>query len=190
MPTGFCNTGLLLRWAAGLYEMEALNEATVAYGGPEVAAEKLRSWVFAMREEAQRHAPELEFVQPIDYENEWQYGGVNTIISVRLRNPAGEYYSAPELKKIYGLMHSDISEHLVEGSTDEDKRIASKRCLTGQPVDIPEGPVLRVVLGAAQLTDLISGTQSLDDMMREDRDLFAKFVLIARQFDHLTSYAL
>jgi len=50
--------------------------------------------------------------------------------------------------------------------------------------------VLRVVLGAAQLTDLISGTQSLDDMMREDRDLFAKFVLIARQFDHLTSYAL
>ena len=190
MPTGFCNTGLLLRWAAGLYEMEALNEATVAYGGPEVAAEKLRSWVFAMREEAQRHAPELEFVQPIDYENEWQYGGVNTIISVRLRNPAGEYYSVPELKKIYGLMHSDISEHLVEGSTDEDKRIASKRCMTGQPVDIPEGPVLRVVLGAAQLTDLISGTQSLDDMMREDRDLFAKFVRIARQFDHLTSYAL
>ena len=87
-------------------------------------------------------------------------------------------------------MHSDISEHLVEESTDEEKQIASKRCLTGQPVDIPEGPVLRVVLGAAQLTDLISGTQSLDDMMREDRALFAKFVLIARQFDHLTSYAL
>ena len=101
MPTGFCNTGLLLRWAAGLYEMEALNEATVAYGGPEVAAEKLRSWVFAMREEAQRHAPELEFVQPIDYENEWQYGGVNTIISVRLRNPAGENTTACRSSKRY-----------------------------------------------------------------------------------------
>lgn len=181
MPPGFCNTGLLLRWAAGLYEMESLNDATTNAGGTAVAEEKLRSWVFAMREEAQRHAPEIEFVQPIDYENEWQYGGVNTIISVRLRNPAGEYYSTPELKKIYGLMHSDISEHLADGSTDEERRVASKRCLTGQPVDIPEGPVLRVVLGAAQLTDLVSGAQTLEEMMKEDRDLFKKLVLIDRK---------
>lgn len=190
MPTGFCNTGLILRWAAGLHEMESLNTATVNAGGSHVAEDKLRSWVFQMRSEAQKYEPDLEFVEPIDYDNEWQYGGVNTIISVRLRSPAGQYYSAAELKKVYGMMHSDISDHLAEGSTEEQRRIAAKRCLTGQPVDIPEGPVLRVVLGAAQLTDLVSGEQSLDAMMSEDRDLFAKLVLVAQQFDHLTSYEL
>ena len=190
MPTGFCNTGLILRWAAGLHEMESLNTATVNAGGSHVAEDKLRSWVFQMRSEAQKYEPDLEFVEPIDYNNEWQYGGVNTIISVRLRSPAGQYYSAAELKKVYGMMHSDISDHLAEGSTEEQRRVAAKRCLTGQPVDIPEGPVLRVVLGAAQLTDLVSGEQSLDAMMSEDRDLFAKLVLVAQQFDHLTSYEL
>jgi hypothetical protein len=190
MPTGFCNTGLILRWAAGLHEMESLNTATVDAGGSHVAEDKLRSWVFQMRSEAQKYEPDLEFVEPIDYNNEWQYGGVNTIISVRLRSPTGQYYSAAELKKVYGMMHSDISDHLAEGSTEEQRRVAAKRCLTGQPVDIPEGPVLRVVLGAAQLTDLVSGKQSLDAMMSEDRDLFAKLVLVAQQFDHLTSYEL
>jgi len=190
LPPGFCNTGLLLRWAAGLYEMESLNEATIAAGGVSVVEDKLRSWVFAMREEAQQHAPDLEFVQPIDYENEWQYGGVNTIVSVRLRNAMGEYFSTPELKQVYGLMHADISEFIAEDSTDEERRVAAKRCLTGQPVDIPEGPVLRTVLGAAQLTDLVSGAQSLENMMGQDRDLFCKLALIARQFDHLISYSL
>ena len=57
-------------------------------------------------------------------------------------------------------------------------------------MDIPEGPVLRVVLGAAQLTDLVSGAQTLEEMMKEDRDLFKKLVLISRQFLHLTSYEL
>jgi hypothetical protein len=170
--------------------MESLNTATVDAGGSHVAEDKLRSWVFQMRSEAQKYEPDLEFVEPIDYNNEWQYGGVNTIISVRLRSPTGQYYSAAELKKVYGMMHSDISDHLAEGSTEEQRRVAAKRCLTGQPVDIPEGPVLRVVLGAAQLTDLVSGKQSLDAMMSEDRDLFAKLVLVAQQFDHLTSYEL
>jgi hypothetical protein len=190
MPPGFCNTGLLLRWAAGLYEMEALNTATVAAGGVSVVEDKLRSWVFAMREEAQRHSPDLDFVQPIDYGNEWQYGGVNTIISVRLRNPLGEYYSTSELKQIYGLMQADISDFIADTSSPEERRVASRRCLTGQPVDIPEGSVLRTVLGAAQLTDLVSGTQSLEEMMADERDLFSKLALIARQFDHLMSYSL
>ena len=190
MPPGFCNMGLLLRWVAGLHEMESLNEAIVNAGGNDIAAETIRSWVFATRREAQRHSPQVEFVEAIDYENEWQFGGVNTIISIRLRNSAGEYYSTPELKKIYSLMFSDISDHLVEGSSEEERRVASQRCLTGQPVDIPEGPVLRVVLGAAQLADLLNGTQNLDAMMEDERVAFLKFALIARQFDHLTSYEL
>jgi len=190
MPTGFCNMGLLLRWAAGLHEMESLNEAIINAGGNEVAEDQIRSWVYAMRQEAQKHAPDVEFVEAVDYENEWQFGGVNTIVSVRLINPAGEYYTTPELKKIYGLMHADISDHLADGSSEQERIVASRRCLTGQPVDIPEGPVLRVVLGAAQLADLLSGVQPLDEMMEDEKIVFLKLALIARQFDHLISYEL
>ena len=35
MPPGFCNVGVLLRWAAGLHEMETLEAATAMHGGME-----------------------------------------------------------------------------------------------------------------------------------------------------------
>ena len=69
-----------------------------------------------------------------------------------------------------------------------ERRVASQKCLTGQPVDIPGGSVLRTVLGAAQLKDLVSGKQPLDQMIEDDRVLLSKLALIARQYDYLLSH--
>ena len=87
-------------------------------------------------------------------------------------------------------MTADISEFLSPDSTMAERRVASQRCLTGQPVDIPGGSVLRTVLGAAQLKDLVSGKQNLESMIEDDRVLLAKLALIARQHDYLLSHSL
>jgi hypothetical protein len=191
MPPGFCNVGVLLRWAAGLHEMETLQEAAERAGGLEVAEQKVRDWVFAMRAAALEFGPHMEYVPAIDYEGDWQLGGVNTIVSVRLRSePDGPCLSTGDLKKVYALMTADISEFLAPESTMAERRVASQKCLTGQPVDIPGGSVLRTVLGAAQLKDLISGKQSLESMLEDDKVLLAKLALIARQYDYLLSHTL
>jgi hypothetical protein len=191
MPPGFCNVGVLLRWAAGLHEMETLQEAAERAGGLEVAEQKVRDWVFAMRAAALEFGPHMEYVPATDYEGDWQLGGVNTIVSVRLRSePDGPCLSTGDLKKVYALMTADISEFLAPESTMAERRVASQKCLTGQPVDIPGGSVLRTVLGAAQLKDLISGKQSLESMLEDDKVLLAKLALIARQYDYLLSHTL
>ncbi len=191
MPPGFCNVGVLLRWAAGLHEMETLQEAAERAGGVEVAEQKVRDWVLAMRAAALEFGPHMEYVPATDYEGDWQLGGVNTIVSVRLRSePDGPCLSTGDLKKVYALMTADISEFLAPESTMAERRVASQKCLTGQPVDIPGGSVLRTVLGAAQLKDLISGKQSLESMLEDDKVLLAKLALIARQYDYLLSHTL
>ena len=48
-------------------------------------------------------------------------------------------------------MTADLTEFISPESTMAERRVASQKCLTGQPVDIPGGSVLRTVLGAAQL---------------------------------------
>lgn len=191
MPPGFCNVGVLLRWAAGLHEMETLAAATDANGGIAATEASVRSWVTAVREQATQFEPYLEYVPAVDYEGDWQLGGVNTIVAVRLRTgPDEAFLSTAELKKVYALMTADISEFLTPESTMAERRVASQRCLTGQPVDIPGGSVLRTVLGAAQLKDLVTEKQQLSAMLEDDRVLLAKLALIARQYDHLLSHSL
>ena len=191
MPPGFCNVGVLLRWAAGLHEMETLQAETEKAGGLEQVEEKVHEWVHAMRSAATEFGPHLEYVPAMDYEGDWQLGGVNTIVSVRLRSePDGAFLSTAELKKVYALMTADISEFLQPDSTMAERRVASQKCLTGQPVDIPGGSVLRTVLGAAQLKDLVSGKQNLESMLEDDKVLLSKLALIARQYDYLLSHTL
>ena len=191
MPPGFCNVGVLLRWAAGLHEMETLADATEANGGIAKTEEAVRSWVHAMRGIATEFGPYLEYVPAVDYEGDWQLGGINTIVSVRLRpGPDEDFLSTADLKKVYALMTADISDYLTPESTMAERRVASQRCLTGQPVDIPGGSVLRTVLGAAQLKDLVSGKQQLNAMLEDDRVLLAKLALIARQYNYLLSHSL
>ena len=114
----------------------------------------------AMREAATEFGPHLEYVPATDYEGDWQLGGVNTIVSA-LAEPDGDFLSTADLKKVYALMTADISEFLSPDSTTE-RRVASQRCLTGQPVDIPGGSVLRTVPGAAssRISSLESRTSS------------------------------
>ena len=191
MPPGFCNSGVLLRWAAGLHEMETLNATTESNGGVANTEDHVRAWVHAMREEAQKFSPHLEYVPAVDYEGDWQLGGVNTIIAVRLRSGADEdFFSTADLKKVYALMTADLTEFISPESTMAERRVASQKCLTGQPVDIPGGSVLRTVLGAAQLKDLVGGKQPLDQMIEDDRVLLSKLALIARQYDYLLSHSL
>ena len=92
MPPGFCNVGVLLRWAAGLHEMETLAAATNGNGGITATEASVRSWVAAVREQATQFGPYLEYVPAVDYEGDWQLGGVNTIVAVRLRSGPDEAF--------------------------------------------------------------------------------------------------
>ena len=160
MPPGFCNSGVLLRWAAGLHEMETLNDATEANGGIANTEKHVRAWVRHARGGAEV-SPHLEYVPAVDYEGDWQLGGVNTIIAVRLRSgPDEDFFSTADLKKVYALMTADLTEFISPESTMAERRVASQKCLTGQPVDIPGGSVLRTVLGAAQCSKTWSAANS------------------------------
>ena len=88
MPPGFCNVGVLLRWAAGLHEMETLEAADRAaragWRTPrqtvrDVGHRDARSLATGVRARTWSTCPRRTT------SGDWQLGGVNTIVSVRLR---------------------------------------------------------------------------------------------------------
>ena len=125
-----------------------------------------------------------------DYEGlDYQVGGINSIVALRLRSDANSrFLNADELKQVYGFMYSDASDLLEEGTlTKEEKDIMSCKILLGQPVAMPDGSaVLRTCMGAPQFSNLLSGEEPLDVMLKSDATVLAKLALCARHYEALT----
>eukprot|EP00218_Dolichomastix_sp_CCMP3274_P007609 CAMPEP_0170133232 /NCGR_PEP_ID=MMETSP0033_2-20121228/1153_1 /TAXON_ID=195969 /ORGANISM="Dolichomastix tenuilepis, Strain CCMP3274" /LENGTH=737 /DNA_ID=CAMNT_0010368697 /DNA_START=24 /DNA_END=2237 /DNA_ORIENTATION=+ len=184
LPPGPCNSGLLLRWACGLHEMDALDAAMRGVGGGEAVGATIRSWVMAVRDLADAHAPLVQQLEPVDYaEDGWQLGGVSSIISFRLRRSAGDsFMDVDELRKVYGFMHIDVEDRLPAHATDAERAAARSRVLLGQPVAVPGGAVLRTCISAPQLTLLLKHPKCLAGMLEDDARVFDKLTVCAKHF--------
>lgn len=192
LPAGPCNYGLLLRWASGLFEMERVDAAIEAAGGHDAAGEAMRTWVTAVRGMVDAaHADELERLPVEDYDAEgadYQMGGINSIVALRLRSDAASpFLNANELKEVYGFMYADSSGVLPPGTlTAEEEAVMARRVLLGQPVAMPDGSaVLRTCMGAPQFAALLSGAEPLAEMLEVDAVVLAKLALCARHFKGL-----
>lgn len=196
LPAGPCNYGLLLRWASGLFEMERVDAAIEAAGGPDAAGDAMRSWVTAVRAMVDaEHADELERLPVEDYSADgvdYQMGGINSIVSLRLRaDKASPFLNAGELKEVYGFMYGDSSGLLPPGTlTEAEEAVMARRILLGQPVAMPDGSaVLRTCMGAPQFAALLSGTEPLEEMLMTDAVVLSKLALCARHFKALKAAA-
>mmetsp|Transcript_13278 Transcript_13278/g.30385 ORF Transcript_13278/g.30385 Transcript_13278/m.30385 type:complete len:790 (-) Transcript_13278:104-2473(-) len=191
LPAGPCNYGMLLRWASGLHEMERMADSIQHAGGAAAAGEAMCSWVNAVRTMVDAsHGDELVRLPVEDYEGlDYQVGGINSIVALRLRSDANSrFLNADELKQVYGFMYSDASDLLEEGTlTKEEKDVMSCKILLGQPVAMPDGSaVLRTCMGAPQFSNLLSGEEPLDVMLKSDATVLAKLALCARHYEALT----
>jgi len=183
------NTGLVLRWAAGLYEMETL-QAAIDQVGLQTAQQHMRRWVQELRKMVGGMGPQLDLLPMEDYPGtDYQFAQINSIISIRVRNnDAGCYRSTEELKMVYSAMYNDISALMPERSSPEDLELATKKCLLGQPVPISGNPVLRTCMGAPQFKQLLEAEDfeaELQAMLVQDKVVLDKLAMLGRHFDYL-----
>jgi len=187
--TRYSNTGLVLRWAAGLYEMETLQSAIEAVGAAE-AEERMRRWVVAVRGQVEELHPQLDLLPVEDYTDaDYQFGRINSIVSVRVRNNVtGGYRSTEELKMVYSAMYNDVSAQLPESTSTEELALGAQCCLVGQPVPIPGNAVLRTCMGGPQMKRLLEAADfeaELSVMLLEDAVVLRKLALLGREFETL-----
>merc|ERR1711920_1117889 len=162
--------------------MESLDDA-IKEVGLDVAGQRMRDWVIRVREMVTKLNDEGLIQLPVDdYEgSDYQLGGINSIVPVRLvKDDAGEsttYLNTDELKIVYKAMYMNVSELLPAGATEEERKIASNQCLLGQPVPVPQNPVLRTCMGAKQFKQLLNAEnyeQELEAMLELDWALLRK----------------
>ena len=184
----YSNTGLVLRWAAGLYEMETLH-AAIDKVGLEVAQQRMERWVNELRLMVEGMGPQLDLLPVEDYPGtDYQFADINSIISIRVNNGAGGYRTTEELKMVYSAMYNDCSAMMPADATPAEMDLATKRCLLGQPVPISGNAVLRTCMGAPQMKQLLEAEDfeaELQDMLVLDRVVLDKLAMLGRNFDYL-----
>ena len=133
------NVGLLLRWEAALWEITAF----------QVVSDKHKYLIFALFGESIRESisanPDLELVSVPASERwklpdgeEWDW--LPTIFTFTMSRLGPRGVRVPihidEAKKIYHWLNMDISRFIPNEASEEEKRIAGKRCHIGQPLKI------------------------------------------------------
>ena len=188
------NTGLILRWAAGLYEMETLHAAIDKVGQAE-AERRMNRWIMEIRSMVDTLEPQLDRLPVEDYPGtDYQFSELNSIVSVRIRNnSSGGYRDTEELKMVYTAMYNDVSAQMPSGCSEEELELASKQCLVGQPVPIPGNAVLRTCMGGPQMKQLLEAEDfdaELEAMLVSDRLVLEKLAMLGKHFESMFPGAL
>lgn len=103
--------------------------------------------------------------------------------------------SLEEARTVYKLMLRDLAPLLPKGATDDERRIASRRCHIGKPVKLPSGRgkdagALRLCLNARSISRIgRRKSETLANVVSEITDVLDKAALIARHFDYITTRA-
>ena len=138
--------GLLLRWAAALAEMQVFARlpardiaASIDEGGAAVRAA-------IMRESRLKLMP-----APRPARDEWSERP--SVLTFAVLGEDGPL-SASALRALYLALGEDCSDRLAGGRSDEEREIAARICLIGQPVQLggPDIGGLRIALSAAQIS--------------------------------------
>lgn len=181
--SGEHNTGLAVRWAAGIAEMEA-TAAVVPWSERPPLKDAWRARLVERLSQISRG-----MVEPCYLDSD----GTVSDVSVRLRvGDAAEdgYRGEKELISVHRWMTLDLRPALEGRLPDEEHELwsaaAATECFIGQPVGSPEAPwVVRVALGSDSMRQLVldrAGVEADDDM------LVRKLTLCAVHFDAIAAH--
>ena len=177
LSNGF-NYGAYLRWNAAIAEMKRYYKTPLLYRN--LGIEMFCNYV----EESIKEAPFLEQL----FDEEFQINTVNSEdISLKNIRTIFPFFIKKDdtvlneinVKKLYLMLNTDISEHF-QNSSLETLRVASQKCHIGQAVQVlhnsdKQSAVLRISLGARVISD-----------SWKDRDVSIFFSSIEEQMNQIT----
>lgn len=197
------NFGLLLRWRAALWEMRAFYAVPAAN-----QFDTIQAFSQGMLKRIAEN-PDIELVSAPGHDRSGrgipaQWDELPTIFTFLVKRKSSKRGpSSPldfdEAWAAHGWLNSDISGHLPEAASQEDRAIASKRCHIGQPVRVYQDQgvwitALRIAAGARLVSgvefDRLLGETNEERFASEVRDaltVFDKLSLIVRYWDNLES---
>lgn len=182
LPAAPKNVGLLLRWACGMAEMEMF----AALGNSVKLA--IRDWVYGVRKLVCSRSPELDLID-IDCEacvgDETRSGGVNSVVSIKFLSKCGSaHLDANTLRRMHRLLTIDASDALPAEASEADRKIASLRCMVGQPVKLGSYGVLRLAIGAPMARE-IARSGYLERALEEDARILDKMVVLGKYCEQM-----
>lgn len=183
LPSGPKNIGLLLRWACGITEMEMF----AAMG--ESVKIAMRDWVYGVRKLVCERRPTLDLIDVECAECEGDFtrsGGVNTVVSIKFRTNCGlAHLDAATLRRTHRHLTIDASDLLPAHATDEERKLASLRCMVGQPVKLGDFGVLRLAIGAPLARDIAAQPGKLFEALKEDARILDKMMVMGKYCDEI-----
>ncbi len=143
--------GLLFRWTAALWEMDAFHRCP-----PTRARALLDAFLCAVRTALEQHASLVLLAAPVPARTAnvgERWDALPTVFTVGLRGRGGELHGVEALRRIYGWLNRDVSALLAEDASEADRALAATCCHVGQPVSLaapgmPERCGLRMAAGA------------------------------------------
>ena len=172
------NLGLLLRWRAALWEMQALQSV------PERLGRRITAELGAAIDGTLRTTPLLEPLADAG-------GELRTIFPFRVLQE-GRPASPEAARQIWRWLREDLSDLLPSAAPAAERRLAGFACHVGQPVRIGAAGALRLCIGAHLITQVAFDPalgRTFDQRLRRQignaRIVLEKAALIARYFDRL-----
>lgn len=182
LPAGPKNIGLLLRWVCGITEMEMFS----AMG--ESVKMAMTNWVYGVRQLVCNRRPALDLIDVECSECEsdrTRAGGVNSVVSIKfLTNCGSRHLDATTLRRTHQYLTLDASKLLPAHATEQEREIASLRCMVGQPVKLGKFGVLRLAIGAPMARDIVRDGR-LSVALKEDEKILDKMMVLARYCDEM-----
>ncbi len=131
-----------------------------------------------------RQSPRLELlVDGTSPDQPSQLGGVNSILSFKLRADDGHYLGMETLRRLHKWMAADVSGLLPSSASETEKGVAALKCFIGQPVDLGDVAVLRLALGAGPASELGQEDEDggrLETALADDVRIIDKIMLFLR----------
>jgi hypothetical protein len=174
------NLGLLFRWRAALFEMQAL----------EAVPDDLRHSIIARLGGAIRDAldtsPLLEAVEQAARDEP------PTIFPFLILRSAGKPMAVEATRQVWRWLREDLSERLPAAAPKAERRLGGLACQVGQPIPIGPAGALRICIGAHLIAAVafdpaLGNTVALrlERQIGRARLVLDKAALIARYFDDL-----
>ena len=162
------NVGLLLRWSAGVLEIEKTVETSY-----EMRCESEKKWRQLVLKEVARY-PNFEIL-PDSFETD-------TIVSLKIRKENGKWASKPELSRIYeSLTKAFESSELLSLAADEnEQQVLKRRCFIGQPVVVGKNVA---VLRLAVDSECLRLFRSDESLVEQDYIILKKLNILTRNLE-------
>lgn len=136
------NVGLLLRWEAALYEMEAFSKTDMI-----ARNEVIDEWNTVCKKHIEKYPDAFELMPNQKETNK-------TIISFRVKHKNGTWLQGEELKVLFKSIVADKFEGMEEGYN---------RIFFGQPVDYLNRSFIRLALGSYNIRELLKNGRNYDN---------------------------